>query len=792
MNTVCFDKHFVSARTSRLLVIDPAVVDYQQLFTGLRPGYEVLVLDGQCDGMAQISERLARSIKAGRPLESLHVLSHGSPGTLYLGESELSLKTLAVYGKQLEQWGAAVDALVLYGCNVAAGDAGAEFIQQLHRLTGARIAASATKTGSAQLGGDWQLTVQLGEAQPAAVELAFEPDIAAAYGGVLAMITVNTTLDEADGLGDGEISLRDALIEANSNADFSDTIILGPGTFTLSLAGAGENAAATGDLDVTSGTITIRGAGEGITIIDGASLDRVFEVLGGAQLILDGVTVTGGNSVVLAANNGNGGGIFVNGFAALEVFNSRITNNQAQNIGGGIVNQGTTTLTNSTVSNNRAIDGGGLFNTGETALTSSTISGNQAKRLDPFAEDVGIGGGIFNQLGRVISRNSTISGNQADSRGGGIANSSGIVNLINSTVSGNRADFLPTDGIGGGIHNDSGTVTLANSIVAGNRALIVNEIFNFNSFTGTVNSNGNNLLGDSGQTSFSAFLFGLVPSATDITATSDGNVPTPLAAILGPLADNGGPTQTHALPSGSPAIDAGNNADAPGLTDQRGALRIVDSPDDADAIATVDIGAFEECFLTGTRITTDRGEIPVETLQIGDRVKTADGSYQPVKWVGHQTFDRATKRPHPFRTYPICIQAGALGNNLPLRDLYVSPDHAILVDGLLINAGALTNDTSIIQVEMERFVYHHIELEQHSLLLAEGSPAESYLPQNQARTTFDNGAEYEQLYPNHNILSLLPMSFPRVSSKRQLPRCIRKKLMAAAETLPQANPPVLV
>ena len=244
------------------------------------------------------------------------------------------------------------------------------------------------------------------------------------------------------------------------------------------------------------------------------------------------------------------------------------------------------------------------------------------------------------------------------------------------------------------------------------------------------------------------------------------------------------PTKTHALLDGSPAIDAG--VGNPGGTDQNGDPRQADG--DGDGTSQVDLGSVEyECFLTGTLITTEQGEVAVEQLQIGDRVQVADGRFVPVKWMGHQTFNRASRQPHPFRTYPIRFKAGAFGNHLPMRDLYVSPDHAMFFEGLLINAGAMTNGESIVQVEMEHFVYHHIELEQHSLLIAEGTPAESYLPQNQARDTFDNGHEYDELYPNHNILSLLPMSFPRVSSKRQLPRSVSKKLMQIAATLPTAK-----
>jgi len=206
----------------------------------------------------------------------------------------------------------------------------------------------------------------------------------------------------------------------------------------------------------------------------------------------------------------------------------------------------------------------------------------------------------------------------------------------------------------------------------------------------------------------------------------------------------------------------------------------------ADKVTTkVDFLSYE-CFLTGTLILTDRGEMPVETLQMGDLVKTADGSLQRIKWVGHQAVDcTQLEQPfHPFRTQPICIKAGALGHHLPQRDLYVSADHALLVGGLLINAGALINDCSIFQVTMQQFTYHHIELEQHGLLLAEGTPAESYLPQNQGRETFDNVAEYEAHYPKETLPWKLPMSFPRISSQRQLPRYVRKQLLQVAKTLP--------
>ncbi len=118
----------------RLVVIDAGLDSVQTLVTGVRPGAEVLLLDPQQDGLEQITAALAES-----PFSSLHIVSHGAPATLRLGNSELSLGNLARYGPLLQTW--KVREILLYGCQVAAGDAGAEFLERLQRLTGAAIAA---------------------------------------------------------------------------------------------------------------------------------------------------------------------------------------------------------------------------------------------------------------------------------------------------------------------------------------------------------------------------------------------------------------------------------------------------------------------------------------------------------------------------------------------------------------------------------------------------------------------------------------------------------------------------
>ncbi len=135
--------------------------------------------------------------------------------------------------------------------------------------------------------------------------------------------------------------------------------------------------------------------------------------------------------------------------------------------------------------------------------------------------------------------------------------------------------------------------------------------------------------------------------------------------------------------------------------------------------------AFTTCFLAGTRIATPSGERPVEALSIGDLVLGADGLARPVRWIGRQTV--VSVFADPLRNFPIRVTAGALGENTPSRDLLVSPDHALLVDGLLVQAAALVDGIAVRHepAPAERFTWYHIELEDHALVLAEGTPAET-------------------------------------------------------------------
>jgi hypothetical protein len=182
------------------------------------------------------------------------------------------------------------------------------------------------------------------------------------------------------------------------------------------------------------------------------------------------------------------------------------------------------------------------------------------------------------------------------------------------------------------------------------------------------------------------------------------------------------------------------------------------------------------CFLEGTMIATPGGGIAVETLQPGTPVVTQDGTTETVRWVGVRAV--STKFADPLRANPIRIAAGALEDGVPARDLLLSPDHALLVDGVLIQAAALLNGSSVRRdADMpERFTYYHVELASHALVLAENTPAETFVD-NADRGHFDNWDSH----PDHG--AIVEMDLPRAKSARQIPAATRARLEARARAI---------
>jgi hypothetical protein len=152
------------------------------------------------------------------------------------------------------------------------------------------------------------------------------------------------------------------------------------------------------------------------------------------------------------------------------------------------------------------------------------------------------------------------------------------------------------------------------------------------------------------------------------------------------------------------------------------------------------------CYVTGTRISTFDGHRAVESLEIGDLVMTMSGVARPVKWIGRRSYGGRFVMGRKD-ILPICIKAGALDDQLPTRDLWISPHHAMYLQGVLIEARDLVNGVSIFQAEqVEKVEYFHIELDSHDVISAEGALSETFIDDD-SRGMFHNAHEYGALYP---------------------------------------------
>lgn len=439
-----------------------------------------------------------------------------------------------------------------------------------------------------------------------------------------AYIQVNTSSDSV--VADQLCSLREAIISANSNSSDGSGCASGELnsvdqiTFdSMVFPSDGENSITlTSSLPNITSSLTIVGQGNGGLTIDANGTGHVMWFEGGHGY-LDNINITGGSAF-------NGGGLIANNNSVVTINHSSVTDNTASNRAGGIYARMSSNLTvkNSTISGNTAISAAGAYArySGLLAVENSIISNNSATDgaglavrlstatiLDSTIKNnssSGNSGGIAILESAVLTlERSTVSNNTATSNGGGIGTSQSILTLINSTLSGNSstntagAVYVNRSTVtlisstvsgnsstrqGGALNIDSrSSAHLSNSIIAGNQAANYSEIYS----TGTVTSS-HSVFGDSSHTTAQAQP-NVVTSETDIIAFSDGPEPKALTAILSPLGNNGGTTQTHALVQNSPAIDNGDSAvcaSSPVLNlDQRSKSRLI-----GDAC---DIGSFE-------------------------------------------------------------------------------------------------------------------------------------------------------------------------------------------------------
>jgi hypothetical protein len=354
----------------------------------------------------------------------------------------------------------------------------------------------------------------------------------------------------------GSVTIVDSTISSNSGGIYNDSgnVTINNGTISDNSVGGIYNAS--GSMIINNSTISNTSGGSGIY---NASDNMII------------------NNTKISNTSPGGSGIYNADSGKITVDNSTIFGNS----GGGISNTSSLTVNNSTISGNTSSDGGGIYNTsGSLTINNSTISGNTSYSY---------GGGIYNTSGSLTINNSTISGNTS-SYAGGIYNTSGSLTINNSTISGNTSSSSSyySYSYGGGIYSD-GKLSIGNSLIAGNSAANGSEIYM--TLASNFSSLGYNLFGQNRNSG----LYGATPAATDIILVGD------ITTAIAPLADNGGPTQTHLLTALSQALDAGSNSLIPAeiTTDQRGAPRI--------EYGVVDIGAVEgtEAFVATTASTFD-------------------------------------------------------------------------------------------------------------------------------------------------------------------------------------------
>ncbi len=210
-----------SAAGSTLAIIDAGVTDWELLASGVTPDTQLAVLDTSRDGIEQIGEILSQH----RHISALHLISHGSPGNLQLGNSTLNAENLEKYRPHLQQWQTALAPnadILLYGCSVAKSPTGKAFIEQLSRLTGANIAASATPTGNPEKGGNWKLEARIGKILS---PLAIQPKARRAYPAILATSFTEDTSISLPGVASNSVAWADYNLDG-----FPDLLLAGNST----------------------------------------------------------------------------------------------------------------------------------------------------------------------------------------------------------------------------------------------------------------------------------------------------------------------------------------------------------------------------------------------------------------------------------------------------------------------------------------------------------------------------------------------------------------------------------
>lgn len=527
--------------------------------------------------------------------------------------------------------------------------------------------------------------------------------------GDLADIFTHTTIvvsDTTSGAGALWLNNTSGSGLAQINVGTSDKLtITNAGTIQngkISLGALGGTASF-GTLILNGGTVSITQATGTVAVGAGGFTESsgTFSPTKGVLTDAGGLSVSGGtfsdnaNTTISGLANFTGGTDSFGGANSPAISVGTLTVGSAATL---TLNNGTDTVTTGAVTNN------GTMTMAGGTLVASAAGISNAGAISGFGK---LSGGALSGAGSVTASGGTLTINDTDSSTLTIANGAGNILNLSAAQSGITVNFAGSAGeleLSDFTTGTPDSLNFASSTVNG---MFVN--------TTTVATNKITLVG---------------PTEANISATY-----TPSTATTGTLSisDSSGVITTISLT---------------GLTGTTGGSEFANW---SGSTTTTDVWLSNSlCFAAGTQIRTARGDVAVEALAEGDLTVTHTGEHRPIKWIGYRRLD-LTRHTHPNLAAPVRVRRGAFGENLPCRDLVVSPDHCMFVDGKLIPAKLLINEMSIVQERDTRVVeYYHVELDRHAVLLAEGLPVESYLDTGN-RTFFSNAGLALVLHPEFHV-----------------------------------------
>ena len=527
------------------------------------------------------------------------------------------------------------------------------------------------------------------------------------------------------GLGGGTvIDLQNVTYNASDSATYSSgTLTVSAGGNTYALNVASSTALGSGSFFVMSdgqGGTEIGFLGASDHIVSSGQSSSSIAVPGGAYLLVESggtatsTTFSGAAPFMTYQSSSTDGGTlaFNSGTPAYALGEILGTASGAHvGYGGNLINAGQTISTTVT-------SGGVLFNLSGTVLsTTIQTSGIELDFLSgAISSDSIINGGLDGIAGGAVAIGAVVNAGGEQVVAGQVNFGGTLTPLAGGTASGTTihsggGQFVNISGTASGTQIDSGGRMVVNS---GGSAV-----------GATVSSGGVEIVSSGGSATSTTLEIGGTIDLASFAYAAGGSASLNSTTDVLTITEGGSSTQLQLAGSYS------------------GEYFHLTSATGGGTLITQD---GQPCFCRGTRILTERGEVAVEDLQVGERLMTRSGAARPIRWIGHRSVE-CRHHPRPHDVWPVRISAGAFGTGQPHRDMMLSPDHAVFIDGVLIPVRFLINGATIVQLPAERVGYWHVELETHDIILADGLTCETYLDTGN-RGAFENGGPAIQIHPD--------------------------------------------